>query len=154
MASTSSYKGLVPGRRFHCKKMIDGDTIMCISNDTDFSFLGNRNILQLSSYKVRGGLIDLGISTHHGDPFDRISQNIIDREYITSIVKKYPIVDHIPNSHCMTRAACAVILGNDANPGGIKGVGPSIVAITINNFHKNKSEALIENDILIQLYNL
>ena len=36
------------------KKMIDSDPIMCIANDTDFAFLGNRNILQLSSLQMRG----------------------------------------------------------------------------------------------------
>lgn len=137
--------------------MIDGDTIMCISNDTNFVFLGIRNILQLSSFKVRGTsrkkkrLIDIGITTLYSDLFDRINQNVIGREHITSIVAKYPIFYHIPNSYCMVRALCAIIIGNDTNQGGIKGVGPLLVAKTIIDIYK-KSEALTEDDIITQIY--
>lgn len=38
----------------HHEKNMKDDTIMCISNNTDFSFLGYRNILHLSSFQIRG----------------------------------------------------------------------------------------------------
>ena len=51
----------------------------------------------------------------------------------------------------MVRSLCAVILGNDTNSGGIKGVGPSIVTTLMNDIYK-RLEALTEDDILTQIY--
>ena len=81
-------------------------------------------------------LIGIGITTLHSNLFDRIIWNVIDQEHITSIVAKCSIFDHIPNIHYMVRALCAAILGNDTNPGGIKGVCPLLLANTINDIYK------------------
>ena len=36
------------------KRLIDGGTTLSVANDTDFAFLGGKNILQLSTFKLRG----------------------------------------------------------------------------------------------------
>ena len=112
--------------------MINGCTSICVANDTDFAFLGWHNILQLSSFKLRGKsreqrkIVDLSLITPHYSIIDKIFEidDCIDR--VTMLLAKYRIFDIIPNNHYMVRALRVVYLGDDTNPGGIARVGPSL----------------------------
>ena len=60
-------------------------------------------------------------------------KNVLNTNDIT--LPRYPIFEIIPDNHHVIRELCAVCIGCDTCPSGIKGVGPSCVNALMNKIY-------------------
>ena len=112
------------------RQIFNGESTLCLANDTDYGFMGGSKVLQVSSFKLQGmtqeskSIININIITPDTTTFKALSDAYNTTEKITTAKAKFPIFDSIHENHHYICALCAVTLGNDTNPGGINGIGP------------------------------
>ena len=107
--------------------------------------------MQLSSFKLRGKspeqktMIDLSVITTNSEKFESIKNSTSINNHAQYEEATCKIFDIIPDDHYKIRALCAVALGNDTNPGGINGIGPSTLAKEVSKLYADDGENLMEN---------
>lgn len=134
-----------------------GDCDIVLSVDSDFSFLGGEKCLQICDFKLSksklsffilksGSCETIQLALHAANSLDHLKTKPTLQE------PECAILDGILNPRI--RCALAVILGSDTFPGGVAGLGPSKLALILDNFRKDSVSlsTISENDLFERLW--
>ena len=83
------------------RQIFNGESTLCLANDTDYGFMGGSKVLQVSSLKLRGvsweskSIIDIDIITTDTTTFKAMSDAHNTTEKIKIVKAKFPIFDRV-----------------------------------------------------------